>query len=129
MQSFLHAIRTIFGVFLDSPSRKTHRHVIVSEMKNPVLKDEVRLWTKTKGSAGFLHGHVGRVSPVRKTSHSGFTRGRSCVRQPAVRIGDAAPRLRESQQSCRPTELAADLVNLYPRTVKTAFLVIAEIGR
>jgi len=61
------------------------------------------------------------VSPVRKTSHSGFTRGRSCVRQPAVRIDDADRRLRESQQSCRPTELAADLVNLYLRTDEDGF--------
>src|SRR5262245_5324624 len=61
------------------------------------------------------------LSPVRKTSHSGFTRGRSCVRQPAVRIGDADHRLRESLESCRPTELAADPVNLYLRTDEDGF--------
>src|SRR5215831_8876511 len=38
---------------------KTHRHVIVSEIKKPRLKDEVRFWTKTRGSTGFLRGYVG----------------------------------------------------------------------
>ena len=62
------------------------------------------------------------VSPgVHKPRTPGLTRGRSCIRQPAVRIGDVDRRLRESQQSCRPTELAADLVNPYVRTNEDGF--------
>lgn len=63
----------------------------------------------------------GSQSCVHKPSTPGLTRSRSCIRQPAVRIGDADRRLRESQQSCRPTELAADLVNPYVRTNEDGF--------